>query len=59
LLAAVIVDMAPALRIARANINAVLHEGSRGVTGGRDWLRDGLVALQIARRRYLGEGIEL
>jgi len=48
LLAGVIVGLVPALRIAKGNINAVLHEGSRGVTGGRHWLRDGLVALQIA-----------
>jgi predicted permease len=48
LLAGVIVGLVPALRIAKANINAVLHEGSRGVTGGRHWLRDSLVALQIA-----------
>jgi len=48
LLAGVIVGMVPALRIAKANVNTVLHEGSRGVTGGRHWLRDGLVALQIA-----------
>jgi len=48
LLAGVVVGIVPALRIAKANVNAVLHEGSRGVTHGRHWLRDGLVALQIA-----------
>ena len=48
LLGGVVVGIAPALHIARANVNAVLHEGSRGVTGGRHWVRDGLVALQIA-----------
>lgn len=48
LLAGVIVGMVPALRIAKTNVNTVLHEGSRGITGGRHWLRDGLVALQIA-----------
>jgi predicted permease len=48
LLAGVVVGLVPALRIARANVNTVLHEGSRGVTSGRHWLRDGLVALQIA-----------
>ena len=47
-LAGIVVGIAPALNIARANVNAVLHEGSRGVTSGRHWLRDGLVALQIA-----------
>ncbi|MGA2850912.1 MAG: ABC transporter permease [Terracidiphilus sp.] len=44
----IVVGLVPALRIAKANVNTVLHEGSRGVTRGRHWLRDGLVALQIA-----------
>jgi predicted permease len=48
LLAGVVVGIVPALRIAHGNVNTVLHEGSRGVTGGRHWLRDCLVALQIA-----------
>jgi predicted permease len=48
LLGGVVVGIAPALHIVRANVNAVLHEGSRGVAGGRHWVRDGLVALQIA-----------
>src|ERR1700733_4642444 len=48
LLAGVVVGIVPALRIAKANVNTVLHEGSRGVAGGRHWLRDSLVALQIA-----------
>ena len=48
LLAGVVVGIVPALRIAKANVNHVLHEGSRGVTSGRHWLRDGLVVLQIA-----------
>lgn len=48
LLAGIVVGIVPALRIARANVNTVLHEGSRGVTAGRHWLRDSLVTLQIA-----------
>jgi predicted permease len=48
LLAGIVVGLVPALRIARANVNNVLHEGSRGVTTGRHWLRDGLVAFQLA-----------
>ena len=48
LLGGVVVGIAPALHIARVNVNAVLHEGSRGVAAGRHWVRDGLVALQIA-----------
>jgi predicted permease len=48
LVAGIVVGMVPALRIAKANVNTVLHEGGRGVTGGRHWFRDSLVALQIA-----------
>jgi predicted permease len=48
LIAGVVVGLVPAVRIARANVNTVLHEGSRGVTRGRHRLRDGLVALQLA-----------
>jgi predicted permease len=48
LLAGLVVGFVPALRMAKANVNTVLHEGSRGVTAGRHWLRDGLVAIQIA-----------
>ncbi len=48
LLAGVVVGIVPALRIAKANVNTVLHEGTRGVTSGRHWLRDSLVVLQIA-----------
>ncbi len=47
-LAGLVVGMVPALRIARANVCAVLREGGRGVTAGRHWVRDGLVASQIA-----------
>ena len=48
LLAGVVVGFVPALRMAKSNVNSVLHEGGRGVTAGRHWFRDGLVALQIA-----------
>jgi predicted permease len=48
LVAGVVVAIAPALRIAKGNVNSVLHEGGRGVTGGHHRLRDGLVVLQIA-----------
>lgn len=47
-LAGLVVGMVPALRIARANLSTVLHEGGRGVTVGHHRLRDGLVALQLA-----------
>jgi len=48
LLAGVVVGLVPALRAARANVNGVLREGGRGVSGGRHWFRDTLVAMQIA-----------
>lgn len=48
LLAGVVVGVMPAWRMAKGNVNAVLRESSRGVTTGRHWVRDGLVALQIA-----------
>jgi predicted permease len=48
LLAGIVVGAVPALRVARANVNGVLREAGRGVTAGRSWFRDTLVALQIA-----------
>ncbi len=48
LVAGIAVGVAPGIRMAKANVNAVLHEGSRGVARGRTWFRDGLVVLQIA-----------
>jgi predicted permease len=48
LAAGAVVGVVPALRVARANVNGVLREGSRGVTSGRHRFRDSLVALQMA-----------
>ena len=48
LAAGLVVGIVPALRMAKTNVNSVLHEGSRGITAGRHWLRDSLVAAQIA-----------
>jgi putative ABC transport system permease protein len=48
LLAGVVVGLAPAMRMAKANVSGVLRESGRGVSGGRHWFRDTLVALQIA-----------
>jgi predicted permease len=48
LLAGIVVGLVPALRMAKANVNGVLREGGRGISGGRHWFRDTLVALQIA-----------
>jgi macrolide transport system ATP-binding/permease protein len=47
-LAGLVVGLVPAVRMAWANVNTVLHEGGRGITAGHHWVRDGLVALQIA-----------
>jgi putative ABC transport system permease protein len=44
----VVVGLVPAIRIARTNVNQSLHEGSRGVRAGKHWVRDGLVAFQLA-----------
>ena len=50
LLTGLVVGLAPAWRASRANVNEVLHEGSRGVVSGttRSWLRRTLVVCQVA-----------
>ena len=50
LAAGIVAGLAPALRISRANLNATLREGGRGLIGGarRHWLRNGLVVAQVA-----------
>ena len=48
LLAGVVVGLAPAMRMAKANVSGVLRESGRGISGGRHRFRDALVALQIA-----------
>ncbi len=48
LAAGIIVGVVPSIKMARSNVNTILHEGSRGIARGRNWFRDGLVALQIA-----------
>jgi putative ABC transport system permease protein len=49
-LTAVIVGLLPALRVARHDLNSVLHEGGRGSSDGprRQWARNSLVAAQVA-----------
>jgi predicted permease len=47
-LAGIVVGIAPALRMAKANVNTVLHTGGRGTTGSPHWIRDTLIVLQIA-----------
>ncbi|HEX4019881.1 MAG TPA: ABC transporter permease [Acidobacteriaceae bacterium] len=46
-LAGAIVGMVPAMRLSRANLNFILREGGRGVTGGSSKFRDALVMLQV------------
>lgn len=50
LLTGVLVGLAPAFRVSRANLSTVLHEGSRGVLSGtvRSRLRNTLVVAQVA-----------
>ncbi|MFP5248475.1 MAG: ADOP family duplicated permease, partial [Acidobacteriota bacterium] len=46
--AGLLVGIAPAARMARADLNRVLREGGRGVAGRSSRFRDALVALQVA-----------
>jgi len=48
LLTGIFVGIVPALRASRGNLNAILHEGGRGVVGGKNRLRSVLVAAQVA-----------
>lgn len=48
LLTGVIVGVPPALRASRRDLNRALHEGGRGVIGGRQRLRSALVVAQVA-----------
>ena len=48
LLTGLIVGAVPAIRIARANLSSILHEGGRSVAGGRHRVRSVLVAAQVA-----------
>ncbi|MGH9732154.1 MAG: ADOP family duplicated permease [Candidatus Acidiferrales bacterium] len=48
LVTGIVVGLVPALRASRGNLNEILHEGGRTSTGGRQRLRDTLVAAQVA-----------
>jgi macrolide transport system ATP-binding/permease protein len=48
MLTGLIVGAVPAIRIARANLSSILHEGGRTVAGGRHRVRSVLVAAQVA-----------
>jgi predicted permease len=47
LLTGVIVGLVPAYRASRGNLAAILHEGGRGVVGGKNRLRSALVIAQV------------
>ena len=47
LIAGVVVGFLPSLRLARANLNLLLREGSRSVSGGGGRFRDALVVVQV------------
>jgi predicted permease len=42
------VGIVPAVRASRGNLSAILHEGGRGVVGGKNRLRSTLVVVQVA-----------
>jgi predicted permease len=44
----IIVGIIPAVRISRGNLSSILHEGGRGLVGGRHRLRGSLVVAQVA-----------
>jgi predicted permease len=47
LLTGIIVGLVPAIRASRGNLNAILHEGGRGVVGSKNRLRSTLVVAQV------------
>src|ERR1700693_5759390 len=48
LLTGIIVGIVAAVRASRGNLSAILHEGGRGVVGGKNRLRSTLVVVQVA-----------
>ncbi|HUJ30761.1 MAG TPA: ABC transporter permease [Candidatus Acidoferrum sp.] len=48
LLTGLVVGMVPAIRASRGNLASILHEGGRGVVGGKHRLRSTLVVVQVA-----------
>src|SRR5277367_4512966 len=48
LLTGIIVGIVPAVRASRGNLSAILHEGGRGVVGGKNRFRSTLVVAQVA-----------
>ncbi|MFT4113348.1 ABC transporter permease [Silvibacterium sp.] len=48
MLAGTLVGIVPAIRVSRASLNLILHEGGRGIAGRGHKLRDALVTIQIS-----------
>ena len=48
LVTGIIVGIVPAVRASRRNLAQVLHEGGRTVTGGKQRLRNALVAIEVS-----------
>jgi len=48
LVTGIVVGIVPAVRASRGNLSSVLHEGGRGVVGGKNRLRTTLVVAQVA-----------
>jgi predicted permease len=48
LVTGIVVGIVPAVRASRGNLSAILHEGGRGVVGGKNRLRTALVVAQVA-----------
>ena len=48
LVTGIVVGIVPAIRASRGNLSAILHEGGRGVVGGKNRLRTTLVVAQVA-----------
>ena len=44
----ILVGMVPAIRASRGNLSSILHEGGRGVVGGKNRFRSSLVVAQVA-----------
>ncbi|MGC1254092.1 MAG: ABC transporter permease, partial [Candidatus Acidiferrales bacterium] len=48
LVTGIVVGIVPAVRASRGNLSSILHEGGRGVVGGKNRLRTTLVVAQVA-----------
>ena len=55
----IVFGMAPALQAVRGNLQSTLKEGGRGNTGGRAWMRNTLVVVEVAMSLVLLVGASL